>query len=75
MEAEKCWEAKGSAQGRWKQKGGWEESQGQGGYLGHFYFKFFVFIVKLTRSIATAQRIKIGWVIVTHEKLNFSQVA
>jgi hypothetical protein len=38
VEAEKCWEVKGPAQGRWKQKGGGVESQEMRGYLGQFLF-------------------------------------
>ena len=52
MEAERCGEVKGPAQGRWKQKGGWVESQGKGDYLGQFFIpSFFVFIRAI--SIAT----------------------
>jgi len=37
VEAEKCWELKGPAQGRRKQKGRWVESQRKGDYLGRFF--------------------------------------
>jgi hypothetical protein len=39
VEAEKCREVRGQAQGRWKQKARWVASQEQGGYLGQFLFR------------------------------------
>jgi hypothetical protein len=53
VEAERCWEVKCPAQGRWKQKGGWVESQGKGDYLGHFLPPVFIFIVIRAIGIAT----------------------
>jgi hypothetical protein len=55
VEAEKCWEVRGPAQGRWKQKGGWWRAKDREVTWGIFLFPFFVFIVIRVISIATGK--------------------
>jgi hypothetical protein len=54
VEAEKCWEVKDPAQGRWKQKGGWWRAKDREVTWG-FFISFFVFIVIRAISIAAGK--------------------
>lgn len=63
MEAEKCWEIKGPAQGRRKQKRRWVESQGNGGYLGQFLFPVFYYNVIRAINIAMEKGAELGYLL------------